>query len=118
MSHSTPAHNIFEFDGDVTFSSNFDNGNLAKVEKLQSRPFDFKIWTAPDNMGTDYQSKNSNGWFHFVVTGLPSGATLRIVVANASNHGGLYKHDMVRNSNEMSRPPPLIGQFSISATCI
>jgi len=44
-----PAHNVFIFD-QVIFSSNFDNGNLAKVEKVPNRSFEFKIWTAPDNM--------------------------------------------------------------------
>lgn len=91
-----PAHNIFVFD-EITFSSNFDNGNLARVERVPNRPYDFKIWTAPDNMGTPVQSKHC-AWFHFVVSGLPLGCVIRIQVVNASNHGGLYKHDMVRSS--------------------
>ena len=44
-----PAHNVFVFD-QVIFSSNFDNGNLAKVEKIPNRSYEYKIWTAPDNM--------------------------------------------------------------------
>ncbi len=98
-SGAIPAHNIFTFD-DITFSSNFDNGNLARVERIASRPYDFKIWTAPDNMGTDVQSKHCS-WFHFVVTGLPLGCVIRIQIVNASNHGGLYKHDMVRYSTNL-----------------
>jgi len=91
----TPAaHQVFSFDGEVVFSSNFDNGNLARVERSgSSSRYDFKIWTAPDNMGSSFQSKHC-AWFHFVVTGVPAGSVLRIQIANASNHSGLYKHDM------------------------
>ena len=47
-----PSQNVFDEDG-VIFSSNFDNGNLAKVLKLKSlMPYDYKIWVAPDNHGT------------------------------------------------------------------
>ena len=46
-----PAHNVFVFD-QVIFSSNLDNGNLAKVEKVPNRSYEYKIWTAPDNMVT------------------------------------------------------------------
>ena len=47
-----PSQNVFEVEG-VTFSSNFDNGNLAKVVKLKSAmPYDYKVWVAPDNQGT------------------------------------------------------------------
>jgi hypothetical protein len=88
-----PAHNVFKF-GDITFSSNFDNGNLARVERASNRPFEFRIWTAPDNMGTEYQSRHC-AWFHFFISGAPMGCVLRIQIVNASPHSGLYKHDMV-----------------------
>ena len=87
-------HNVFTFDDHVTFSSNFDNGNLGRVERAGNSSSNFRIWTALDNMGTEYQSKHG-AWFHFMVTGLPMGCVLRIQVMNASPHGGLYKHDMV-----------------------
>lgn len=94
---SCVAHNVFSFDNEaIVFSSNFDNGNLAKVERISGKSYEFKIWTAADNMGTSFQSKH-NAWFHFVVRGLPSGVTLRITIVNASPHSGLYKHDMVSN---------------------
>lgn len=89
-----PAHNVFTF-GDVTFSSNFDNGNLARAEQTPNKSFDYKIWTAPDNMGMPHQSKHC-AWFYFMVTGLPQGCVLRIQIVNTSNHSGLYKYDMVR----------------------
>lgn len=89
-----PAHNIFDFDDGIRFSSNFDNGNLARVERCLSKPYEFRIWTSADCAGQPFQAKNSNAWFHFVVTGLPVSVVLRIQIVNASNHGGLYKHDM------------------------
>eukprot|EP01031_Cornospumella_fuschlensis_P030739 gene30739-37141_t len=87
-----PAHNVFKFN-DITFSSNFDNGNLARVERTANRPFEFKIWTAPDNMGTEHQSRHCS-WFYFTITGAPMGCVLRICIANASGNSGLWKHDM------------------------
>ena len=45
--------------------------------------------------GTSFQSKQ-NAWFHFSVSGVPKGNTLRIQVANASNHSSLYRQDMVK----------------------
>ena len=93
-SSEIPAHNVFNFN-EVTFSSNFDNGNLARVEQVPNRSYDFKIWTAPDNLGTMYQSKHC-AWYYFMVSGLPKGCVLKIQIVNAANHSGLYKYDMVR----------------------
>ena len=80
-----PAHNVFTFPDGVTFSSNFDNGNLLKVEQT-NKSYDYRIWTTPDNMGLPYQSKHS-AWFYFLVTGLPSGCVLRIQIMNTSKNG-------------------------------
>jgi hypothetical protein len=46
-----PSQNVINIDG-VIFSSDFDNGNLLKVEKNKSSSaYDYKIWTAADNQG-------------------------------------------------------------------
>jgi hypothetical protein len=46
-----PSQNVFNL-GCVTFASNFDNGNLAKVKKIElGLPFEYRIWVAPDNQG-------------------------------------------------------------------
>ena len=87
-----PGHKIFELDDGVIFSSNFDNGNLAGVEK-GNRNGEYLLWTAPDNYGSTYQSGHC-AWFHFVVSGLQQGTVLKLRIMNASNHGGLYKHDI------------------------
>ena len=89
-----PAHNVFTLEDGTIFSSNFDNGNLARVEK-SNKPGEYLIWTAPDNMGSSFQSSHC-AWFHFMIHGpiIDTGMTIKIKVMNASNHGGLYKHDM------------------------
>lgn len=84
------SHNEFKFDN-VVFSSNFDNGNLANVERAGN--YSYKVWSAPDNYKTPHQTKNSF-WFYFSVSGLESGARLCIRLVNAAQHGTLYKHDM------------------------
>jgi hypothetical protein len=88
------SHNVFELDSSITFRSDFDSGNLAKVVRTSRQSYEFKIWTAPDNMGTEFQSKNSF-WFYFTVQGLNTSSMLKIQIANASNHANLYKYDMV-----------------------
>ena len=88
-----PAHNVFTFSDGVIFSSNFDNGNLLRVEET-NKSYDYRVWTAPDNTGQPHQSKHC-AWFYFMVTGLPVGCVLKVQIVNTSNHSGLYKYDMV-----------------------
>ena len=50
-SDELPSQNVFNF-GCVTFASNFDNGNLARVNKIElGLPYQYKIWVAVDNEG-------------------------------------------------------------------
>lgn len=70
------SQNVFIID-DITFTSNFENGNMLRVEKGTS-PHEFLIWSAFDNHGTNYQSKHCT-WFHFAVIGVPQGVTLKLV---------------------------------------
>lgn len=45
------SQNVFNF-GRVTFASNFDNGNLARVKKIDlGLPYQYKVWVAVDNEG-------------------------------------------------------------------
>jgi hypothetical protein len=81
---SCEAHGTYKF-GAITFCSDFDNGNLRRVEPINSgsgsnQPLCFNIWTAPDNAGSDVES-NHCSWYYFSVTGLAKQATLRIVSA-------------------------------------
>mmetsp|Transcript_16757 Transcript_16757/g.25168 ORF Transcript_16757/g.25168 Transcript_16757/m.25168 type:complete len:785 (-) Transcript_16757:204-2558(-) len=86
------AHNVFEIDG-VVFSSNFDNGNLLHVEKTDRRPHEYRLWSANDNHGSEYESRHCT-WFHFSVTGLPHGCTIKLHIMNPNKNTGLYKYDM------------------------
>ena len=64
--------------GDLTFCSDFDNGNLKAVEESGRSGYDFQLWTASDNCGTQYESGHSS-WFHFSVAGLPKNSTIKFV---------------------------------------
>lgn len=86
------AHNTFEVDG-LIFSSKFDNGNLYRVEKSESRRSEYLLWTTPDNMGAEFAS-NHCAWFYFSVSKLTKGTNIRLQIMNASNHMTLYKQDM------------------------
>jgi hypothetical protein len=71
------SHNIFEIDS-IRFSSNFDNGNLYQVEKISNKSYEYRIWSAPDNAGSEYETKHCT-WFYFTISGLPAGVTLKLV---------------------------------------
>lgn len=70
-------HNLIVV-GDLTFCSDFDNGNLKAVEESGRSGYDFQLWTASDNCGTQHESNHSS-WFHFSVSGLPKNATIKFV---------------------------------------
>ena len=70
-----PGHNIIEIDN-VTFSSNFDNGNLLLAEK--KKHMEYMVWSACDNHGTATETKHCT-WFYFTVTGLPQGSNVKFV---------------------------------------
>ena len=74
-----PSQNIFELNNYV-FSSKFDNGNLLKVEK-GSGTHEFYLWSASDNYGTpNVRFDGTNAWFHFCVSGVAKGVTLKLQV--------------------------------------
>ena len=82
--------------GSVKFSSDFDSGNLARVEQVpgtSGRGFEFDVWTAPDCAGTEFANSNRT-WFHFNVVGIPPGETLSITVKNLNKQTRLYQQGM------------------------
>jgi len=96
--------------GLLTFISNFDAGNLARVEKVKQEEgssctedadatvtivpdYDYNVWTAPDCAGTDYENGNRT-WFYFGVKGGQSGKLLRINIKNLNRQGKLYGQGM------------------------
>ena len=64
--------------GNFHFDSEFDSGNLAKVEKVEKYDNEFNLWTLPDCANTPYENGNRT-WFHFSVKGTRSFVMLYIL---------------------------------------
>ncbi|XP_060946932.1 cytosolic carboxypeptidase-like protein 5 isoform X2 [Limanda limanda] len=101
--------------GNVVFSSKFDSGNLARVEKVEkgsssppsdttssggapsgptlSPDYEFNVWTQPDCAGTEHENGNRS-WFYFSVRGTAPGKILKINVMNMNNQRKLYSQGM------------------------
>ncbi|XP_061900900.1 cytosolic carboxypeptidase-like protein 5 isoform X2 [Entelurus aequoreus] len=103
--------------GSIVFSSKFDSGNLARVERVTkttpsptpdattvatpggsaSAPnipdFEFNVWTQPDCGGTEHENGNRS-WFYFSVQGIAPGKLLKINVMNMNNQRKLYSQGM------------------------
>nr|XP_057927134.1 cytosolic carboxypeptidase-like protein 5 isoform X1 [Doryrhamphus excisus]XP_057927142.1 cytosolic carboxypeptidase-like protein 5 isoform X1 [Doryrhamphus excisus] len=103
--------------GSIVFSSKFDSGNLARVERVNrttpspspdattaaaaggaaSAPgipdYEFNVWTQPDCAGTEHENGNRS-WFHFSVQGVAAGKLLKISVMNMNNQRKLYSQGM------------------------
>lgn len=64
-----PQRNVFQFsenDKTVTFSSDFDAGNMMKVSRYGVN--NYQIWTAADCEGMEVEGI-SKSWFYFSVQG-------------------------------------------------
>lgn len=95
--------------GPLTFFSNFDSGNLAKVERTKQDPddvdedadlppfsvpdYEYNVWTWPDAVGTEYENLNRT-WFHFGVKGGSPGKLLKVNIMNLNRQGKLYNQGM------------------------
>ncbi|XP_041815214.1 cytosolic carboxypeptidase-like protein 5 isoform X2 [Chelmon rostratus] len=101
--------------GNIVFSSKFDSGNLARVEKVErggsspptdtapsgsgpsgsnlSPDYEFNVWTQPDCGGTENENGNRS-WFYFSVRGAAPGKILKINVMNMNNQRKLYSQGM------------------------
>ncbi|XP_077442875.1 cytosolic carboxypeptidase-like protein 5 isoform X2 [Stigmatopora argus] len=131
--------------GNIVFSSKFDSGNLARVEKVKLThslhsdltptggtasnipDYEFNVWTQPDCGGSEYENGNRS-WFHFSVQGIAPGKLLKINVMNMNNQRKLYAQGMAplvrtspgKNKWERIRERPAIdilhNQFFLSFT--
>ena len=80
---ATPARRTFLFDQKILVSSEFDSGNLANVEKVETVPgggadpaLEFNLWTLRDNDGGERPGK-CDSWFYFSVRGVDGDTRLR-----------------------------------------
>ncbi|XP_054845280.1 cytosolic carboxypeptidase-like protein 5 isoform X2 [Eublepharis macularius] len=107
--------------GGLLFSSKFDSGNLAHVEKVEhfegegdsagnggsatstasmvfgcSLPmadYEFNVWTKPDCADTEYENGNRS-WFYFSVKGGMPGKMIKIHIVNMNKQTKLYSQGM------------------------
>ncbi|XP_078682966.1 cytosolic carboxypeptidase-like protein 5 isoform X4 [Branchiostoma floridae x Branchiostoma belcheri] len=94
--------------GGLLFTSKFDSGNLARVERCSrddsdegggpgtsplTPDFEFNVWTKPDAAGTPHENGNRS-WFHFGVRGYPPGKLIKINIMNMNKQGKLYSQGM------------------------
>ncbi|CAH1254059.1 AGBL5 [Branchiostoma lanceolatum] len=94
--------------GGLLFTSKFDSGNLARVERCcrddsdegggpggspLTPDFEFNVWTKPDAAGTPHENGNRS-WFHFGIRGYPPGKLLKINIMNMNKQGKLYSQGM------------------------
>uniref|UniRef100_A0A8C8SMB6 Cytosolic carboxypeptidase-like protein 5 n=1 Tax=Pelusios castaneus TaxID=367368 RepID=A0A8C8SMB6_9SAUR len=104
--------------GGLLFSSKFDSGNLAHVEKVEHQEgegdvagnnssgvsvgfgsslptadYEFNVWTKPDCAETEYENGNRS-WFYFSVKGGAPGKLIKINVLNMNKQSKLYSQGM------------------------
>ncbi|XP_054978610.1 cytosolic carboxypeptidase-like protein 5 isoform X4 [Sorex araneus] len=100
--------------GGLLFSSRFDSGNLAHVEKvesvssdgegaaggvaapassLSSPDYEFNVWTRPDCAETEFENGNRS-WFYFSVRGGTPGKLIKINIMNMNKQSKLYSQGM------------------------
>lgn len=101
--------------GGLLFSSRFDSGNLAHVEKVEtvssdgegvggvataptsgspsSPDYEFNVWTRPDCAETEYENGNRS-WFYFSVRGGTPGKLIKINIMNMNKQSKLYSQGM------------------------
>ncbi|XP_068135969.1 cytosolic carboxypeptidase-like protein 5 [Hyperolius riggenbachi] len=102
--------------GGLLFSSKFDSGNLARVEKVersdgdgdasatggtgtvfsgssQTPDYEFNVWTKPDCAETEFENGNRS-WFYFSVRGGVPGKLIKITIMNMNKQSKLYAQGM------------------------
>ncbi|XP_054332080.1 cytosolic carboxypeptidase-like protein 5 isoform X1 [Pongo pygmaeus] len=101
--------------GGLLFSSRFDSGNLAHVEKVESLSsdgegvgcgasaltssiasspdYEFNVWTRPDCAETEFENGNRS-WFYFSVRGGMPGKLIKINIMNMNKQSKLYSQGM------------------------
>ena len=79
----------------LTFSSNFDSGNLASARQAPNTatgPGEYLLFTARDAGETIHEAPYST-WFHFAVSNARAGQTVHMCLSNMNKQSRLYKQD-------------------------
>ena len=82
---------------DYIFFSNFDSGNLGKVERVTvdgTNDEEFQLWLKPDCSGTQFQAGNTGTWFYFGMTGGKPGAWIKFNIMNLGRQVTLFNQGM------------------------
>ncbi|KAE8742273.1 hypothetical protein FOCC_FOCC012202 [Frankliniella occidentalis] len=96
--------------GGFTFSSNFESGNMARVEQVPLPPkppplpgqsssssdvpdYEFNIWTNPDCAGTEFENSNRS-WFYFGIRGGTPFALVKLNLVNLNRQVKMYSQGM------------------------
>ena len=93
--------------GGLLFTSKFDSGNLAHVEKPEKSDsdsdanettnlygctitpdYEFNVWTKPDCAGTAYENGNRS-WFYFGVRGYSPNKLIKLNIMNLNRQVGI-----------------------------
>ncbi|KAG8225707.1 hypothetical protein J437_LFUL001741 [Ladona fulva] len=88
----------------LTFSSNFDSGNLARVEstaptkqgKSPNSPIvdlEFNLWTKVDAANTEFQN-SFRSWFFFSVKGSKQPSLVKFNIQNLNKHSKVFTNNM------------------------
>jgi len=83
-------------DSGYRFFSDFDSGNLCKVEEVSRSKEDaeFCIWTKPDCYQTQFQAGNTGTWFYFGMEGGQPGAMIKFNIMNIGRQTSLFSQGM------------------------
>nr|CAB3220554.1 cytosolic carboxypeptidase-like protein 5 [Phallusia mammillata] len=98
--------------GGLLFTSKFDSGNLAQVEKVEhsdsdsdgntsntlygciiTPDYEFNVWTKPDCAGTPFENGNRS-WFYFGIRGYAPNKLIKLNIVNLNRQGKLYSQGM------------------------
>ncbi|CAO1366248.1 unnamed protein product [Diamesa serratosioi] len=94
--------------GGYTFNSNFDSGNLGRVELVRSPTpipstntnskeklvdVEFNLWTRPDCYGTPFENQNRT-WFYFSIRGGEKNQLIKFNVLNLNKQAKLFSQGM------------------------